>query len=119
MRVVILGASANPERYSYKAFKALKDFGCEVIPVNPTLDVLEGIKVVKSLSAVQGKIHTITLYLSSEKIEALIPEILGLKPERIISNPGTENDSLRKAAQKLGIRYEEACTLVMLSVGTF
>jgi hypothetical protein len=42
-----------------------------------------------------------------------------LNPKRIIFNPGAENPELEKKAQAKGIETEEACTLVMLSIGNF
>ncbi|MEN9372069.1 MAG: hypothetical protein RLZZ64_1144, partial [Bacteroidota bacterium] len=40
-------------------------------------------------------------------------------PKRIIFNPGAENPSLSEKARQNGIEATEACTLVMLSVGTY
>jgi predicted CoA-binding protein len=36
-KVAILGASANPERFSYKAFHMLKDYGHTPLPVSGCL----------------------------------------------------------------------------------
>jgi hypothetical protein len=40
-------------------------------------------------------------------------------PKRIIFNPGAENPSFFKEATNKGIDTLEACTLVMLSAGTY
>jgi hypothetical protein len=53
-RVVILGASDNPERYSHRALLLLKQHGHEVVPVHPKLVVIEETPVVADLSADQG-----------------------------------------------------------------
>jgi len=45
--------------------------------------------------------------------------IIGLQPKRIIFNPGTENDEFERYARKKGIEVEEACTLVLLSIGSY
>jgi hypothetical protein len=44
---------------------------------------------------------------------------LGLKPKRILFNPGTENPILEKLAQQHDIETEQACTLVLLSLGAY
>jgi len=44
---------------------------------------------------------------------------LSLNPERIIFNPGAENNSLFIKASQKGIYCLEACTLVMLASGMF
>ncbi len=52
-RVVVLGASPNPERYSYKAVCMLLEHGHEVVPVHPVADKIEGLPVVaKQISTV-------------------------------------------------------------------
>ncbi len=118
-KVVVLGASNNEERYSYKALKLLDKHGYEPLPVHPTLDVIEGFKVFNSLSEIKDEVGTLTLYVGPKRIGAMIPEILNLKPGRVILNPGTESDELKKALKEAGISYIEACTLIMLKTGQF
>ncbi len=118
-KVVVLGASDNPERYSYKALKLLDEHGYEVIPVHPKLSEIEGFSVVSSLSGIKEKIGTLTVYIGPERIRSLIPEIINLKPGRVILNPGTESDELKAALDEAGIKYLEACTLVLLKTGQF
>ena len=45
--------------------------------------------------------------------------IAALKPRRIIFNPGTENLEFQKYFTDLGIKCEEACTLVLLQLNMF
>jgi hypothetical protein len=117
--VVVLGASTKPERYSNKAMKALAGAGYNAIPVNPGQKEIECVKCYRKLSDVKEKVHTITLYVSPEHVEKMADEIIALKPERIISNPGSETDIMAKKARDAGILYMEACTLVLLSTGDF
>ena len=42
-----------------------------------------------------------------------------MKPERVIFNPGTENDEFIQLLEENGIEAVEACTLVMLSIGNY
>ena len=64
-------------------------------------------------------VDTVTLYLNPKRQVELYDYILGLKPKRIIFNPGTENIELVELATAQGIETEIACTLVMLSVGNY
>ena len=118
-RVVVLGASDQPHRYSNMAQRSLMKRGYDVIPVHPVLKEIEGVPVVKQLSDVKGDIHTVTLYVGSSRVAELANDIVALKPQRIISNPGTECSELRDLARSKGIEYIEACTLVMLSSDQF
>ncbi len=117
--VAVLGASDNPERYSYKALKMLTEHGYNAIPVHPVLDEIEGIKVVKSLGDIRENVYTLTVYVGPARISPLVEEIVKLKPERVILNPGTESEELKAALDKASIPYIEACTLVLLRTGQF
>lgn len=120
--VVILGASDKPERYSYKAFKLLTQYGHKTILVHPRLQEVEGEACLPDLLSVKAKnvhVDTLTLYVNPEISSNMKDEILQLKPGRVIFNPGTENSELEEALKKANIPYEEACTLVLLKTGQF
>ena len=118
-KVVVLGASKKPERYSYLCLKLLDEYNYEVIPVHPTLTEIEKFKVTNSLSEIKDEIGTLTLYIGPARITPLIKEIVELNPGRVILNPGTESDELKQALSGAGIKYIEACTLVMLKTNQF
>lgn len=118
-RVVIVGASNNPERYSYKALISLRKHGCEVVPVHPQLAEIEGIAVVTDLSLISGSVDTVTMYVGAAISAGLSEKLTALKPRRVIFNPGAENAELAEILEKSGIVCEEACTLVLLNTGQF
>jgi predicted CoA-binding protein len=117
--VVILGASNKPDRYAYKAFKMLLEYGHLVIPVNPALENIDMVPVVHSLNEINTKVTTVTLYLRPERLVPLIDEIIELNPIRIIFNPGTESSEASELFHKKGIQSIIGCTLVMLRTGQF
>lgn len=118
-RVVVLGASHKPERYSNQAVRLLQEFGHEVIPVHPKLEEVEGIKVANSLNDIEGNIDTLTLYVGAERSSALTEAVLRLKPGRVIFNPGSENAELERRLNSADIPFEHACTLVLLRTAQF
>jgi predicted CoA-binding protein len=118
-RVVIIGASDNPERYSHKALLLLRQHGHEVVPVHPKLSEIEGVPVVADLSMITGPVDTVTLYVGPTISLTLKDKLIALKPRRVIFNPGTENAPLQLTLTSAGIACEEACTLVLLHTGQF
>jgi predicted CoA-binding protein len=118
-RVVIVGASDNPERYSHRALQLLRKHGHEVLPVHPRLAEIEGIPVVADVSLISGPVDTVTMYVGAAISAGLQEKLIALKPGRVIFNPGAENASLADALQKAGIASEDACTLVLLNTGQF
>jgi predicted CoA-binding protein len=118
MKTLVIGASPNPARYSFKAISLLRNLGYEVIP----LGIRSG--KIKDLEILRGKpkvdmVHTVTLYIGIDKQFEYYDYILSLHPKRIIFNPGTENGELEKIAYSKGIRTLNNCTLVMLNSGIY
>lgn len=120
--VAIVGASDKADRYSYKAFKMLKEFGHTPVPIHPRLAEIEGDRCYSSLSALKdsgAKIDTVTMYVRADLSTPLADDILALTPKRVIFNPGTENPELATKLRAGGINTVEACTLVLLKTGQF
>lgn len=117
--VAVLGASPKPDRYSNQAVRLLAKLDYRPLPVNPAFPEIEGMTCFPNLAAIDAPVHTVTLYLGTARSTPLIDEILAVKPQRIIMNPGAENEDLAAAASGAGIEVVEACTLVMLRTGLF
>lgn len=117
--VAVLGASPKPERYSNQALRLLASFDYRPTPVNPAYDEIEGMICFPALADIGEPVHTVTIYLDPARSAPLIDEILAANPQRIIMNPGAENEELAAAASGAGIEVVEGCTLVMLRSGLF
>ncbi|CAN5177201.1 CoA-binding protein [soil metagenome] len=119
-KTVVIGASPNPARFANIAVKMLKSYGYETVPVGiktgevaeiPILDLRQKPKL--------ENVDTITLYLGPQNQAEWYDYILGLNPNRIIFNPGTENWELEEKAREQNIETVEGCTLVMLRSRSF
>ncbi len=117
--VAILGASANPARYSNRAQHMLIEHGHSVIPVNPQLDSVDGVPCVPDLQSIGTAVDTVTVYLRPDRQHAYTDQLLRLAPRRVIFNPGSENPALRATLEAAGIDVQWACTLVLLRTGQF
>ena len=118
-RVVILGASDKPERYSHRALLLLRQHGHEVVPVHPRLKEIEGVPVAADLSLITGAVDTVTMYVGAAISSGLQAKLIALNPRRVIFNPGAENGTLAAVLAEAGITCEEACTLVLVNTGQF
>ncbi|MBC7903435.1 MAG: CoA-binding protein [Gemmatimonadaceae bacterium] len=117
-KTLVLGASANPSRYSYLAINRLRGQGYPVEAIGKKTGKVGDVDVETGLKPLND-VDTITLYLNPENQKPYYDYIVKLKPNRIIFNPGTENDELYELAEKNGIPTMEACTLVLLSTGQY
>ena len=119
LNVVVLGASNKPDRVSNKAVRFLKRHGYTVIPIHPRLTAIEGFSVLSSLNEIQEDIHTLTIYVSPNRIGPMIDSIIKLNPERVVMNPGTESHELIDRLKENNIPYLAHCTLKLLNSGQF
>lgn len=117
-KTLVIGASENPERYSYKAINALVKHGHEVVALGLRPGNVAGIEFETEKKPFDG-IDTVTLYVGPKNQPEYYDFIIGLKPRRVIFNPGTENQELIEKLKATGISPEIACTLVLLGTGQF
>jgi predicted CoA-binding protein len=117
---LVLGASNNPERYSYLAILFLRAADIPVSALGLRPANIEDVTVHTEWDQLRkDPIDTITLYLGAERQKEHYNNILAVKPRRIIFNPGTENAELEQLAEERGIETLRACTLVMLRANLY
>lgn len=117
--VAIIGASEKEHRYAHKAMMALLEHGHDVRLVNPFKETIDGHKCFSTVTGIKEKIDTVTLYVNPQRFKDHIKEVIQVKPERVIMNPGTEDPEMEKTLEEAGIKVDLACTLVLLSTGQF
>jgi predicted CoA-binding protein len=117
-RTLVLGASANPARYSYLAINRLKNNQHPVIAIGNKTGTVAGIPI-GTEKIMLDDIDTVTLYINPQHQKEYYDYIIALHPKRLIFNPGTENDELAELASQNNIKPVEACTLVLLSTGQY
>ena len=115
---VVIGASPNSDRYSYKATVSLQKHGHTVFPIGIRSGKINDIEILIDRPQLEN-IDTVTLYVGPENQTNWMDYIISLKPKRIIFNPGTENEAFQDLAEKHGIETLEACTLVLLSINQY
>lgn len=117
-RTLVLGASNKPGRFSYLAIKSLVSHNVDVFAIGARTGNVDGVEIITQKIEIDN-IHTVTLYLNSKNQTSYIDYIIGLKPKRIIFNPGTENSELLTKARENNIDIVFDCTLVMLKNGSY
>jgi hypothetical protein len=114
---LVVGASPKPNRYSYEAVTRLRYHGHPVYAFGMRENDILGVPIRTTWP--KEEFDTVTLYLSPARQEEYRERIIGLKPTRVIFNPGTESPVFQEQLKKAGIEVEIACTLVMLSIGNY
>ena len=117
-KTLVLGASANPSRYSYLAVNKLREHKHPVVAIGRTTAIVADIPVQSETSPI-AELDTVTMYLNPVNQKNYYDYILDQHPKRVIFNPGAENLEFEKILQEKGIQTVEACTLVLLATGQF
>jgi uncharacterized protein len=117
-KILVLGASSNPTRYSYKAVKLLIGLNYCVTAIGFRTGFIDNCPIQVGQPVIYD-VHTILLYLGNERQKAYYQYILSLNPKRIIFNPGTENSELAELAKEKGIQVIFDCFFVMTDDGRF
>lgn len=117
-KTVVLGATTNPTRYAHTAVHRLLSAGHEVVPVGIKKGDVAGLTIQNDRPVVED-VDTVTLYIGPRHQPEWYDYVLGLNPKRIIFNPGTVNQEFMQMAESRGIVAEDACTLVLLSLGSY
>ncbi|HSQ47154.1 MAG TPA: CoA-binding protein [Lutibacter sp.] len=117
-KTLVIGASTNPSRYSFMAIQKLTNYGHPVFAIGNKEGEVSGVRITIEKVMFED-IDTITLYLNENNQKSFYDYILDLKPKRVLFNPGTENEELQNLLSKNKIAFEEACTLVLLSIGKY
>ena len=118
MKTLVIGASTNKERYSYKAIHNLVDKSHQVVAIGAQKGIAFDVHI--EIEKIQFQaIDTVTLYISAKVQPEYYDYIISLHPRRVIFNPGTENPEFYAILKQNNISYEVACTLVMLATNQF
>ena len=127
-KMMVLGASDNPQRYSCKAVKSLARNGYEVMAVGIRPGLIKSTHIQTGLTSEieilagtpeVGDVDTVLLYMGEKKQREYYDYLLSLKPRRVIFNPGSENRELQEILEAEGIETVKDCALIMINTDTF
>lgn len=117
-KTMVIGASLKSWRYSHMAIHALRKHGHEVVAVGLREGQVADVRIIKEHPHF-ADIHTVSMYVGKDRQDVYYDYLLSIRPQRVIFNPGAENDELEGILRENGIEVLEACTLVMLSTNQF
>lgn len=116
--MVVLGASDNPERYSYKAVSRLVKHQYPVVAIGKKKGYIGEVPIVTDQPALKD-VHSVLIYLSPKHQGEIFDYVVSLRPKRVIFNPGTESPEFEDMLESCNIKVVHDCSLVMLALGRF
>lgn len=117
-KTLVLGASTKPSRYAFLAIEKLVEKGHSVLAIGQNTGEVAGVKIQTKTIPLKN-IDTVTLYLNPSHQRDYYNYIVEARPKRVLFNPGTENPEFYQLLELNDIKYETACTLVLLSINKY
>lgn len=117
-KTLVVGASLKPNKYSNIAIHKLRNSDYETVAFGLKHGSVVDVEIDTELIDYKN-IHTVTLYVNPSLQKEYYNYIIGLKPKRVIFNPGTENPEFFTFLKENNIDFEVACTLVLLSTNQY
>ena len=114
MKVAVIGASGNCQKFGNKAVRSYVAQGHEVFPVNPNEDTIEGLKAYKSVKDIPGSGDRVLLYVPARVGITVLEDIAQKGISDVFVNPGAESDELLARGEELRLNMIQACAIVAI-----
>jgi len=116
-RLAVVGASDRREKWGNKIVRYLVERGHDVVPVNPGLDLVEGLKCFKTLEDIPRPesgppVDGIDLVVNPSIGIGVARSAAALGIPIIFAQPGAESPVIEEYCKENGVDYVEACVLV-------
>jgi predicted CoA-binding protein len=103
-RIAVVGLSNKPDRASYQVAKYMQEAGYEIIPVNPVVDEVLGMKAVKSLADLDGEVDIINVFRRSEETVPIAEAAAKTNAKVFWLQLGIINEEAGEIAAKAGMK---------------
>lgn len=114
--IAVVGCSATPGKDAHEVPKFLTKHKT-IIPVNPSVTEIFGLKAYKTLADVPGPIDLVNVFRPSEEAPTIVRQAIAAGAKGVWLQTGLHNVEARRLAQEAGIEYvENACTRVVMQL---
>jgi uncharacterized protein len=110
----VVGASNDRSKFGNKVLRAYARTGRKVYPVNPTVEMVEGLKCYPNLASLPEKVHGISIITPPKISKQIIKQVGELGVKHIWLQPGAEDEETVELTKDLGMNviYGGPCILV-------
>ncbi|TCP31531.1 putative CoA-binding protein [Scopulibacillus darangshiensis] len=92
-RIAVVGLSDNPMRTSYQVAKHMLDAGYTIVPVNPTVEKVFGLKAFPSLKDIDGHVDIVNVFRRSEYLPEVAKETAEISADVFWAQLGLANEA--------------------------
>lgn len=112
-RIAVVGLSASPDRDSNMIANYLLSVGKEVVPVNPHLNEVLGLKCYRSMGDVPGKVDLAVIFRRAEACAEMAREAVAAGAKGVWLPLGVSSAEARRIAAEGGLWFvEDRCIMI-------
>lgn len=113
-RIAVVGLSDKPHRPSHGVARYLRDQGYEIVPVNPHVREVLGLRSYPRLRDVPGPVDVVQVFRRSEHVPAVVEEALAVGARAVWMQLGVRHEEAARRAREAGLRVVmDACMAVV------
>ena len=101
--IAVVGLSANPMRPSHGVARYLQRAGYRIIPVNPNLDEVLGVRAYPTLRDVPEPVDVVDVFRRSEFVGPIVDEAIAIKAGAVWLQDGVVDEAAAERARAAGL----------------
>jgi uncharacterized protein len=104
--IAMVGASADPTKFSYGVLRVLYETGYDMIPVNPQEagKDIRGLKCYESLASIGRPVDMVQVFRSSDAAYQVTEEAIAIGAKVVWMQLGVRNDAAARLAEAAGLK---------------
>jgi predicted CoA-binding protein len=115
--IAVVGASRDPHKPAHNVPLQLLRFGWEIIPVNPFVDEVFGVRTVPTLADLPKPVDLVNIFRPAADAVELVRQAVAGKAPAVWLQTGIVSAEARRIAEGAGIDYvEDRCLAVERAV---
>ena len=110
--VAVVGMSPRPDRPSHYVAKYLMEQGYDIIPVNPLVDEVAGLKSYPDLRSIPSHVDLVDIFRRSDEVPPIVDEAIEIGSKFIWMQDGVIHEDAAARARAAGLSVVmDNCTL--------
>lgn len=101
--IAVVGLSPRPERPSYGVARYLIAMGYKVIPVNPTVDEVLGLKSYPDLQSIPEPVDVVDIFRRSEHVPPIVEQAIAIGAKAVWMQLGVMHAEAAAQAEAVGL----------------
>ena len=101
--IAVVGISNKAHRASYDVAKYLLNAGYTIIPVNPRIDKIFGIKCYPGLSEIEIPVDIVDIFRRASEVEPIVEDAIKINAKTVWMQLGINNEKAAKKALEAGL----------------